>query len=82
MTSYVALFVFPGYSALFRHPNDELNYCVYIIPGNPLVTDEKLPYWHEYLAKEDPNISKALGKRAKIERMKAGTQLVIRSGKK
>ncbi len=45
---------------------------MYIIPGNPLVTDDKLPYWHEYLAKEDPNISKALGKKAKIERMKAG----------
>ena len=26
----------------------ELNYCVYIIPGNPLVTDGNLPYWHEY----------------------------------
>ena len=45
---------------------------MYIIPGNPEVTDDKLPYWHEYLAKEDPNISKALGKKAKIERMKAG----------
>ena len=37
-----------------------------------MVTDDKLPYWHEFLAKEDPNISKALGKKAKIERMKAG----------
>ena len=68
-----------GYSALFRHPNNELNYCVYIIPGNPLVTDDKLPYWHEYLSKEDPNISKALGKKAKIERMKAGKFLTIMS---
>lgn len=45
---------------------------MYIIPGNPLVTDEKLPYWHEHLLKDDPNISKALGKKAKLERMKAG----------
>lgn len=68
--------LFAGYSALFRHPNNELNYCVYIIPGNPLVTDENLPYWHEYLSKKDPNISKALGKKAKIERMKAGIVLL------
>lgn len=23
----------PGYAALFRHPNNELNYCCYLIPG-------------------------------------------------
>jgi len=22
----------PGYAAIFRHPNDELNYCYYLIP--------------------------------------------------
>ncbi len=22
----------PGYSALFKHPNDELNFCYYLIP--------------------------------------------------
>ena len=22
----------PGYSAIFKHPNDELNYCYYLIP--------------------------------------------------
>lgn len=22
----------PGYSAIFRHPNDELNFCYYLIP--------------------------------------------------
>eukprot|EP00105_Crassostrea_gigas_P041508 XP_019925656.1 PREDICTED: conditioned medium factor receptor 1-like [Crassostrea gigas] len=62
----------PGYSALFRHPNDELNYCVYIIPGNPKVTPDDLKYWHEYLQTNDPNISRALGGEAKIERMNAG----------
>ncbi len=61
-----------GYSAIFRHPNDELNFCVYIIPGNPQVTNDTLPYWHEHLIKNDPNISKSLGKNAKLERMKAG----------
>ena len=61
-----------GYSALFKHPNDVLNYCVYIIPGNPKVTPDDLPHWHEELMRNDPNISRALGKDFKIERMKAG----------
>ena len=63
--------ILPGYAALFRHPNNELNYCVYIIPGNPAVTSDDLPRIHEEL-KNDPFIGKALGDRYKIERMKAG----------
>ncbi|XP_002733821.1 conditioned medium factor receptor 1-like [Saccoglossus kowalevskii] len=63
----------PGYAALFRHHGDELNYCVYIIPGNPKVTNDDLPHWHEYLKTKDPNISRALGKNFKIERMKAAS---------
>ncbi|KAI8502859.1 hypothetical protein Bbelb_195610 [Branchiostoma belcheri] len=63
----------PGYSALFRHPNNELNYCVYLIPGNPKVTNDDLPYWHDFLMKQDPNISKSLGPGAKLERMKAAS---------
>jgi len=62
----------PGYAALFKHPNDELNYCCYIIPGNPKVTNDDLAKWHEYLMKEDPNVKKALGNKYKIEKMKAG----------
>ncbi|XP_025090280.1 conditioned medium factor receptor 1-like isoform X2 [Pomacea canaliculata] len=63
----------PGYSALFRHPNDELNFCCYIIPGNPKVRSEDLAYWHNYLLEKDPAITKALGDRYKIERMKAAS---------
>jgi geranylgeranyl reductase family protein len=63
----------PGYAALFKHPNDELNYCCYLIPGNPLVTNDDLAYWHDYLIKEDPNVSKALGNKFKMERMRAGS---------
>ncbi|KAL6080189.1 Conditioned medium factor receptor 1 [Balamuthia mandrillaris] len=63
----------PGYAALFRHPNDELNYCCYIIPGNPKVTNDDLAYWHEYLLTSDVNVSRALGKNYKIERMKAAS---------
>jgi flavin-dependent dehydrogenase len=62
-----------GYAALFRHPNDEVNYCVYIIPGNPQVTNDNLAHWHEFLMKKDPNITKALGNNYKIERMKAAS---------
>lgn len=61
-----------GYAALFKHPNDELNYCVYLIPGNPDVVPDDLPKWHEYIMKDDPFVSKALGKDFKIERMRAG----------
>lgn len=57
---------------MFRHPNDVLNYCCYIIPGNPKVTGDDLPYWHDYLLHKDPNISRAVGSDYKIERMKAG----------
>jgi len=60
-----------GYAALFKHQNDELNYCVYLIPGNPKVVPEDLPMWHDKLL-TDPFISKALGSDFKIERMKAG----------
>ena len=70
--NYFLLFIFSGYGVLFRHPDDELNYCVYLIPGNPQVTNDKLPYWHERLIKDDGNLSRALGKKAKMERMKVG----------
>ncbi|XP_011671616.2 conditioned medium factor receptor 1 [Strongylocentrotus purpuratus] len=63
----------PGYSALFRHPNDELNYCVYIIPGNPQVGNDDLPYWHDNIMKNDPYVSRALGDKAKVERMKVAS---------
>ena len=61
-----------GYSCLFRHANDEANFCIYLIPGNPDATAETLAYWHEKMMKEDPNISRALGNNIKTERMKAG----------
>lgn len=63
----------PGYAALFKHPNDELNYCCYLIPGNPNVTNDDLAYWHNYMMTEDANLSKALGKNASLEKMRAGS---------
>lgn len=57
---------------MFRHANDEVGLCVYVLPGNPEVTDSTLPKWHEFVMKEDPNVSRSIGKKAKMERMKAG----------
>lgn len=62
----------PGYAAIFKHPNNELNFCTYIIPGNPLVKNEDLKREHYRLLENDPVITKAMGKNYKIEDMKAG----------
>lgn len=60
----------------FRHPNDELNYCYYLIPcgkdgycGD--VTEADLARLHNDAIKKDPFISAALGPNAKLERMRA-----------
>ena len=44
-----------------KHPNDELNYGVYIIPGSQEVGMNDLSYWHEKHLKADSYISKTLG---------------------
>lgn len=66
----------PGYAAIFRHPNDELNYCYYLIPcgkdgycGD--VKESDLPRLHNEAMKRDPFISQSLGPNFKIERMRA-----------
>ena len=67
----------PGYSAIFRHPKDELNYCYYLIPCGPepgqcgMVNESDLPRLHNDAIKKDPFIARALGPNAKIERMRA-----------
>ena len=63
--------VHAGYAALFRHVDDSLTFCAYILPGNPSITNGDLSYWHHRLLEEDPNISQAVGKNAELERMKA-----------
>jgi len=64
----------PGYAALFKHPNDELNYCCYLIPGNPAVTNDTQKFWHDFLITRDPNLSRALGKNAVfLEPMRAAS---------
>lgn len=65
----------PGYSAIFKHPNDELNYCYYLIPtdnkgncGN--VRESDLARLHNDAIKKDPFIARALGPNVEIERMR------------
>ncbi|KAL6749979.1 hypothetical protein V8C86DRAFT_2824776 [Haematococcus lacustris] len=68
----------PGYAAIFRHPNDELNYCYYLIPcgkdgycGD--VKESDLARLHNDAIKNDPFISNALGPNAKLERMRVAS---------
>lgn len=61
----------PGYAALFRHPNNEINYCCYLIPGNPKVTNDTMGYWHQYLLDHDHYVKSSLGPNYKIEPMRA-----------
>ena len=63
------------YAAIFRHPNDELNFCYYLIPcGKPGkcgdVSEADLARLHNDAIKKDPFISAALGPNAKMERMR------------
>jgi flavin-dependent dehydrogenase len=58
----------PGYAALFKEADGDLNYCVYIIPGGRAqVTD--LRALHHKLLKEHPYISRVVGPRADVQKM-------------
>uniref|UniRef100_A0A7S0UUD0 FAD-binding domain-containing protein n=1 Tax=Polytomella parva TaxID=51329 RepID=A0A7S0UUD0_9CHLO len=70
----------PGYAAIFRHANDELNYCYYLIPCGNIkagqcgeVSEADLARLHNDALTQDPFISKAVGPNAKIERMRAAS---------
>jgi len=68
----------PGYSAIFRHPNDELNFCYYLIPSGKDgwcgdVRESDLARLHNQAIQRDPFISRTLGEKAEIERMKAAS---------
>jgi flavin-dependent dehydrogenase len=59
----------PGYAAIFKEANGDLNFCTYIIPGGS-ATNEDLKDIHHRLLKEHPYISKVIGPNAEIEKMK------------
>ncbi len=65
----------PGYCALFREAQDELNFACYIMPGGRCVSSD-LHRMHHWLIRNDPEVKKALGPRAELERMRgAGLRL-------
>ena len=60
-----------AYAAIFRHADESVAYCTYILPWNPNISTDDLSYWHHRLLEEDPHISQAVGKNSDMERMKA-----------
>jgi len=65
----------PGYCAIIREANDELNFCTYIIPGGP-TTNDMLPKMHNDIMTSYENVARALGSNPDIERMRsAGLRL-------
>jgi len=65
---YMERDLLPGYAAIFRHPNDELNYCAYIIPGGKAVPSDLKTIHHGLL--ENPIIRRHLGGNYTIEPMR------------
>jgi geranylgeranyl reductase family protein len=59
----------PGYCALFREAQGDLNFCTYIIPGGRAQTSDLWELHHRILA-EDSYIRGALGPGAVIEKMR------------
>jgi flavin-dependent dehydrogenase len=59
----------PGYAALFREANGELNYCCYIIPGGDCSVGDLDAMHHELLA-EHPYLREQLGPSAQIDKMR------------
>ncbi|MBL8953626.1 MAG: NAD(P)/FAD-dependent oxidoreductase [Myxococcaceae bacterium] len=58
----------PGYCAIFKEADGDVNFCTYIIPGGK-AKNEDLREIHERLLREHPLISKAMGPNAEIAKM-------------
>lgn len=66
---YMERALLPGYAAIFRHPNDELNFCTYIIPGGKAVPSDLNAMHHDLLDK-NAVLRRHLGSGYEIEPMK------------
>ena len=66
---YMERDLLPGYAAIFRHPDDELNYCAYIIPGGKAVPSD-LSAVHHGLLENSPILRRHLGSGYRIEPMR------------
>jgi flavin-dependent dehydrogenase len=63
-------YILPGYVALFRHYNDDIDLGAYVIPGG-VVTNDRLADLYENEIRHDPFIRRALGPRAEfLERVR------------
>jgi len=58
-------YILPGYVAIFRHYNDDIDLGSYVIPGGA-VTKDRLADVYEHDIKNDPFIQRALGPRAEV----------------
>jgi geranylgeranyl reductase family protein len=58
-------YILPGYVAIFRHYNDDIDVGCYVIPGGA-VTKDRLAGVYENDIKKDPFIQRALGPRAEV----------------
>lgn len=59
----------PGYCAIFREARDELNFCVYVIPGGKVKIGD-LRTTHDDILQNDPHVSRAIGAKAAMDDMK------------
>ncbi len=63
-------YILPGYVALFRHYNDDIDVGCYVIPGGAL-TNDRLADVYDSEIKRDPFVQRALGPRAEpLERVR------------
>jgi menaquinone-9 beta-reductase len=63
-------YILPGYVALFRHYNDDIDVGAYVIPGGA-ITNDRLADVYENEIKRDPFVQRALGPRAEpLERVR------------
>ncbi len=58
----------PGYFAVFREADDELNLCCYIIPGGSC-SPKQLRQMYDKVIRGDPHVSRALGPAAQLGNM-------------
>ncbi|MCG3227813.1 MAG: NAD(P)/FAD-dependent oxidoreductase [Candidatus Heimdallarchaeota archaeon] len=63
-------FLVPGYAAIFKEADDDLVFCCYIIPGGFAKTTD-LQNMHINLLQGDPYVVRAMGPKAKIEKIKS-----------
>ncbi|MHA2308325.1 MAG: geranylgeranyl reductase family protein [Candidatus Heimdallarchaeaceae archaeon] len=63
-------FLVPGYAAIFKEADDDLVFCCYIIPGGFAKTKD-LQSMHINLLQGDPYVVRAMGPKAKIEKIKS-----------